>query len=112
MKAFNVIVFNFNKNDIEPYDVIPYFIEEYKERVKDNKRWHDSKGFIVPKTRKELKAFIESKSQYQFWARCEYEIIIGDWPPSGFEKKIDVHQQIMMNIDTITDILSEELKIK
>lgn len=27
-------------------------------------------------------------------------------------KKIDVHQQIMMNIDIITDILSEEFKIK
>ena len=47
---------------------------------------------------------------YQWWSRCEYEIIISDWPPSGKEEKWDVYKQIEMNLDLITRVLEKEIK--
>lgn len=90
---FNVIWFNPNKKEFEPYNVMPYFIDEYK------------KSKVKPKTFDEFKEFIKKNSMYMYWSRCEYEIILEDWPRSNVEKKIDIHQQIMMNIDIIAKIL-------
>ena len=67
------------------------------------------KYYNVPATWEELKEFIKGESQYHFWSRCEYEMIIHGWPVRKNDYKIDVHEQIMMNIDTITDILYKEL---
>ena len=54
--------------------------------------------------------FVKDESMYQFWSRCEYEIILVDWPCQQISKKIDVHQQIMMNIDIVTNLLMEIVK--
>lgn len=97
MKSFNVIWENFNARKFEPYNIMPYFINKYIKA--ENK----------PKTFDEFKKFIESESMYMFWGRCEYEIIISDWPPSGKEEKWDIHRQIMMNIDIITEILMDNI---
>lgn len=115
---FNVIVYNINSKEFEQYDIIPYLVSCYKKEK--NK----------PKTFDEFKEFIKKSSMYQWWARCEYEIILGPWPyvtsPSErynklgendidewkkhWERhlescsKIDVHYQVMMNIDVITEL--------
>ena len=34
---------------------------------------------------------------YYFGAKCEWEIVIGDWPHGDQPKKVDVYKQIMMN---------------
>lgn len=36
---------------------------------------------------------------YYFWAKCEWEIVAGCWPPREKEKKlkIDVYDQVMSN---------------
>ena len=98
MKQFNVIIYDINREKFEPYDVMGFFVDEYNEE--ENK----------PKTFDEFKEFVERKSMWRFWSRCEYEIILGDWPPSGVEEKWDIHRQIMMNIDIITEILMENVK--
>ena len=98
MKAFNVIIFNPNSNKFEPCDVMPYFIHEYK--AADTK----------PKTVKEFTEFVKSKSLYQFWSRCEYEIVLHDWPCDKTEKKIDVYEQIEMNLDIVVSILMENIR--
>ena len=64
----------------------------------------------MPSTWEELKDVIEVESQYQFWGRCEYEMILTGWPARKNNYKLDVHEQIMMNIDIVTDILWEEWK--
>ena len=117
-KSFNVIIYDFNSKEFEPYDIIPYLINRYNK--KSNK----------PKAFDEFKEFIKNESMYQWWSRCEYEIILGPWPyttsPSEDYhkrgendveawkehwkkhlkecKKIDVHDQVMMNLDIITEI--------
>lgn len=98
MKQFNVIIYNINRKRFESYNVMNFFVKEYNEE--ENK----------PKTFDEFKEFVERKSRWMFWSKCEYEIILSDWPPSGVEEKWDIHRQIMMNIDIITEILMENVK--
>ena len=97
MKSFNVIWQNFNKREFEPYDVMPYFVREYQEAEEK------------PQTFKEFKDFVMRRSQYMFWSRCEYEIILCGWPNVDTQKKCDIHQQIMMNIDLVTEILMQNV---
>lgn len=98
MKQFNVLVWDINANKVVPYNVLPYFRDKYESRKKSER----------PKTREEWKKFVERWGKYQYWARCEYEILILPWPSKNEEVKIDVWDQIEMNIDTIVDLLMEE----
>lgn len=93
MKSFNVIVEDNGK--FIPYDIMPYLVRAYNEEDKK------------PNSFDEYKEFIERKARYMYWSRCEYEIILVNWPGKTKSKKIDVFDQIMMNIDIVTEILME-----
>ena len=97
---FNVITFEPNSNKFEPYNVMRYLIGEYNDQK------------TKPATFDECRKFIKDKSQYQFWGRCEYEVILVDWPCQKTERKIDVHEQIMMNLDVITDLFMKNVGLK
>ena len=43
-----------------------------------------------------------------YWARCEYEVIISQWPPTDKSYKLDIWQQIEANLDLITELLMRE----
>lgn len=103
MKQFNVIIWDFNTKGLISYDVLPYFCNEYN-RTDKNKR---------PKTREQWREFIIRKGKYQFWSRCEYEILISQWPPHSDPKKnkhikIDVWDQIENNLELVIDLLMSE----
>ena len=140
---FNVLHLNYNKNEVEPYDILPYFRDCWKAKCyKDNET--KIKETKSKNTRIELlKKFIQDRSLYMFWARCEWEFLVAHWPFGSKQmyedlkkfwkdypdiddytntikldniiiqdmNKIDVHKQIMMNIDIITDILYKEFKL-
>lgn len=91
---FNVLIWNFNTQTIEEYNVIPYFVREWKEE-KDKSKF---------KSFDDIKEFVRSKSLYQFWSRCEYEMIVKGWPVTKREIKLDAHEQIMMNLDLVTQV--------
>lgn len=136
MKQFNVINYNFNARKFESYDVIPYLVNAYKEQIKRHKDNPNDDYWKIPETFDEFKTFVKRESQYQFWSRCEYEIILGPWPyvlapNEGYNKsdennidawkehwkkhldscdKWDVYDQIMMNLDIVTKILMECVK--
>lgn len=97
MKSFNVIWQDFNARKFEAYDVMPYFIKEYKESEKK------------PVTFDEFKEFVKDRAMYRYWSRCEYEIVICGWPNTDTQEKWDIYQQIMMNIDIVTEILIENI---
>lgn len=108
MRKFNVLEYSW-RGQVQPYDVLPYFRNTWHE-----KRFNFGKKNV--KTRADLRAWIERASKYMYWARCEYEFIMLPWPyntehPTKDAEKIDVHYQIMMNIDVIADILAEEFKL-
>lgn len=95
---YNVIIYNFNLQKMEYYNIIPYFVNCYKQLL------------IKPNTFKEFKEFILSQARYHFWSRCEFEIIISDWPNKKIEEKWDVYNQIEMNIDCITELFIKCIK--
>ena len=99
---YNVINFDFNNKKMESYDIMPYLVQCYYDKKKKRKE--------LPITFEEFKEFVKSNSQYMYWARCEYEIIISDWPCKQTWEKIDIHYQIMLNIDIVTKILMENVK--
>ena len=97
MKSFFVINYNINKKVFEPYDIMPHLIETYK-KEKNKSKDHNS-----------IKEFIKSEAMYMWWSRCEYEIILADWPSTKHLEKWDIYKQILMNIDIITDIFIENI---
>ena len=97
MKSFYVIVYDINRKTFIPYDVIPYLKKCYYEATDK------------PETLEEFKNFVERQSMYQWWSRCEYEIILSDWPSQCQQKKIDVHYQIMTNLDIVVKVLMESI---
>lgn len=137
---FNVLHLNFNKNEVEPYDILPYFRDCWKAKCykKEVNKIKEAKS--KNKRIELLKNFIQDRSLYMFWARCEWEFLVAHWPFGSKQMyedlkkfwkdypdiddytntikldniiiqdmdKIDVHKQIMMNIDIITDILYKE----
>lgn len=98
IKHFNVINYDCNRKKFISYDIIPYLVNVYKKLEEK------------PKTYKELQSFIEKESMYQFWSRCEYEIILMDWPCQKESEKWDIYDQIKMNLDTITNVLIDNIK--
>ena len=121
-KKFNVLNWDFNSDTIEHYDVLPYFRRQYEERKNKAKGKRVQKAmeenpemrkyYAVPETLDEMKKFVEGESQYMFWARCQYEMIVHGWPVRKNDYKIDIHEQVMMNLDTIAEILWEEIEEK
>lgn len=118
-KQFNVLVWDFNSDSLVYYDVMPYLRNSYKECKERYKRAVKRKDFDpnneyykVPETLEDFKKFIKNESLYQFWSRCEYEMICHGWPVKKNAHKLDVHEQIMMNIDVIAEILYNEITRK
>lgn len=131
-RQFNVLHLKFDSKKIEYYDVLPYFRSEWKQ---------ENLKYITNK--EDFKQWVICISQYQFWARCQYEFLIAPWPLGSYKinqdlnkfitpefnindyrqnidfynilmqdmYKIDIHEQIMMNIDIIVDILWEEFYV-
>lgn len=98
MKQFNVIWWNFNDDHPTPLDVLPYF-----RRCYDSCRKKDR-----PVTKEQWTEFVKQKGMYLFWCKCEYEIIVSQWPPTDKSSKVDVWQQIEPNLDLIVKLLMEE----
>lgn len=102
IKPYYVLSWNFNKDALEQYNIMPYLIDCYKKIKKSRRK-------TTPTTFDEIKQFILDMSLYQFCSRCQYEIIITGWPKHKNEVKTDIHYQIVMNIDTITKHFMEHL---
>jgi len=98
LKHFYVLNSNFNKQSIEPYDVIPHLVDEYNKLKKK------------PVSFSEFKDFVNKEAMYQWWGRCEYEIVISHWPPvKDLQEKWDIYQQIKMNMDVVTDLVMQSV---
>lgn len=97
---FYVLNWDFNTDSLEEYDILPYFRDCYKSLNKSKR----------PSTDKEWKDFVKKNGMYEFWSRCQYEIIVTGWPKQKNEAKVDVWRQIKMNIDLIVKILMEEFE--
>ena len=96
---FYVIIYDVNARKFTEYDVMPYFVSYYNERKKSAR----------PKTYEEFLDFVKGASLYQFWGRCEYEMVLSPWIFDSPRIKIDVDYQLMPNIELVTRILMYNL---
>ena len=107
-KSFNVIVES--QGRFKAFDIMPYLLGswgEFMEKAKELEDVYDPDDYWkIPETREDIKRWIDRELKYQFWSRCEYEIILSEWPnpKNNPGKKIDVYEQCAMNIEVITDI--------
>lgn len=96
-QPFSVIVDDVNKHEFVFHDIMPYFIYEYKQA---KPRPTDFDGF---------RDFVRKNAMYMFWSRAQWELVLKPWASSTPERKIDVYEQIMMNIDIVTKTLMENV---
>lgn len=97
---YNVILWDINKREFIPYDIFRYLKKAYQESKEREEE---------PKTFEEFKEFVRKESMYMWWGRCQYEILISDWPSQSKIEKIDAYYQVMNNIDAITKLFMEEI---
>lgn len=98
-----VFVEDINKKRIKVYNIF-----EHKDFMEDcDGAWGD----YINEHRdfSKFKKDIESNLMYYFWSKCEWEIVLSDFPPSDSfqKKKIDVYQQVKINWDKFIDYLSD-----
>lgn len=94
MIPFNVICYSSITKKFEAYNIMPHLISVYKRKEQKPE---------------DIRKFIIEESMCQWWSRCEYEMIIKDWPCNTIEEKWDVHKQIMMNVDVVTQIFKANI---
>lgn len=93
---WNVFIENFNRKQIDTYNIFDhsFFNSEVKgcyDKFKDNFE--------------EFSNAVKHILMYYFWSKCEWEIILSDWPPSETfkSKKISVYDQVILNWDIFVD---------
>lgn len=91
---FNVIVHGFNCKGVKAHDIMPYLMDCYKETKKSKRAWKKT-----PVTFEEFKQFVTDESRYMYWARCEWECLIGHWPFGSMDMIEKLHKYISTNPD-------------
>jgi hypothetical protein len=95
-----VFVENFNKKQIEVYNIFDHHL--FKKDC--DEAWAKYKNDFF-----EFEKAVRRILKYYFWCKCEWEIILSDFPPSkNFnDKKIDVFTQVEINWDNFISYLIE-----
>ena len=96
---WNVYVEDFNRREIKVYNIFKHdnFLKDCRKLAKTCM----DKTTFAENIRKNL--------LYYYWSKCEWEIILSDWPTSNKFKneKVSVFDQIMINWDRFIDYLWE-----
>lgn len=100
IEPYYVLSWDFNHKNVEYYNIMTYLVDVFEEERQRKFRVFHPNG--EPKTFEEFKEFILHSCRYQFWSRCEYEIVVSGFPPQDKDVKIDIYDQIEHNIDVIT----------
>lgn len=102
MLKWYVLHKNFNKEEIEFYNVL----QGWEERIRKARK--------KVKTKTEFKDWLKKEFMYYYWSRSEYEIVVGglfsEYPKEL--KKVDIWSQIEPNLDIVTDYIIKEMKFK
>lgn len=114
--SFYAFYKDFNTGAVKPVDVLDgIFSEILTERGAINKKHfcvYDGKTYkrIPVTTKEQLTELINCNLMYRFWSKCEWEMIIIDWPYRDTIKdsrplKVDVYDQLKPNMDIIVDLV-------
>ena len=88
MLEWKVFVSDFNGKEINEYNVFDHmrFYEDCKKNARKN--IHNYEAFCEQ---------LRIDLMYYFWSKCEWEIILTDWPRGEHSEKIDVWDQVRLN---------------
>ena len=139
MVKFNVIHYDFTHRKVIHYDILPYFREEWndkyhkeeKNKIKETKSKELLRQWIINRSHYRFWGRCEYEHLVAPWPFGSYKIkedlkklLTPDFDIEKLDdsikfynilmqdmEKIDIHDQIMMNIDIITDILYKEFKL-
>ncbi len=99
---WNVYIEDFNSRCIKKFNIFDhyFFVEDVVQLYEEYKV--DFNSFYKE---------IDRVLRYYFWSKCEWEIILSDWPPSDKfkEEKISIYDQIKLNYDVFIKYVWEEL---
>lgn len=140
MVKFNVIHFDFTHKRVIHYDVLPYFIEDWndnyhkeeKSKIKETKSKELLRQWIIRRSSYRFWGRCEYEHLVASWPFGSYKIkrdlkklFTAEFDIEKLDdsikfynilmqdmEKIDIHDQIMMNIDIITDILYKEFNLE
>ena len=89
---WNVYVEDFNKKQIDAYNIFNHY--SFNEDVKKAYKRHKDDFHAFSQA-------VKNSLMYYFWSKCEWEVILSDWPPSDnfSAAKVSVYDQVMMNWD-------------
>lgn len=94
--CWNVYVENVNKREIEVYNVFDHsgFFNDCQDTLRESKKKNLSSKQVAERIRLHL--------FYYFGHKCEWEIILSDWPPSKQfnSEKVSVYDQVMLNFNS------------
>ena len=130
MKEFNVLIEDNGK--FKPYNIMRYLENSWddfnirRQDIETPEEELDS-YWKYPTNYEEIKDWVDRQLKYQYWARCEYEMVLSRWPyreldidtpkfkkgtaiiPENEGRKIDIYEQCKMNLDVITDLFIKEI---
>lgn len=114
--SFYAFYKDFNTGAIKSIDVLEYIFSEFlTERgaiIKKKFQIYDRNTHkpIPITTKEQLAERIRTILMYRFWAKCEWEMVIIDFPYRDTIKdsrplKVDVYDQLKPNMDLIVDLV-------
>lgn len=99
-KEVKFYVMYYNGGRIDKYDIIQPLLDEYN-NLADK-----------PKDYESIKNFIKDYSSRNWWGRVQYEIAVSDWVTRSNEERWDIHRQVKMNLELITDIFMKLIPVR
>ena len=105
LKKFNVLTFSNGK--IREYDILPYFRDSWKEKYNKEEKEKIKNAKYESKRKQLFKDWVRGRSCYMFWARCEWEMLIGSWPygSKNINDKVKEFMAEGRNLDDYRDSL-------
>lgn len=105
LKKFNVLIFSNGK--IREYDILPYFRDSWKEKYNKEEKEKIKNAKYESKRKQLFKDWVRGRSCYMFWARCEWEMLIGSWPygSKNINDKVKEFMAEGRNLDDYSDQL-------
>ena len=97
---WNVFIEDFNRKHITTYNIFDHY--SFRKSIKEEcVQYIDNKEMFIHA--------IEMNLNYYFWSKCEWEIILSDWPPSKkfADKKVDVAEQAKLNWEIFSEYVWE-----
>lgn len=113
---------DFNTNEVVKYDIMPYLMNVYQKCLLTGNWWMMDDPARRPVFAKDYRVFVTRACKHQYWSRCEYEWLMLSWPVGKTDtleechkvlnssNKIDVWDQIEMNLDTVTEVFTQNIK--